>query len=299
VSQAAFSRDWLALREPFDLAARAAAWQGVDLAAAASDWRGGASTLQVIDLACGSGANLRALAPRLQGAQRWTLVDHDPALLAAVPAALQAWAAATGCHVRIEPDAVHLQGDDWHAEVQLQACDLATGLAQLPLTQAHLVTASALLDLVSARWLDALLAYGRHVPAWLFALSVDGRIDWAPADPDDGWIDQLFGAHQSRDKGFGPALGGAAPLHATRALESLGCTVQSVPSDWDMAAERDGADRALLQALIDGMAQAATEQAPAARTRTAAWRQRREALVTSTRLNVGHLDLLATRVPPA
>jgi len=297
--QTAFSKDWLALREPFDQAARAAAWQGVDLAAAACSWRVDAATLQVIDLACGSGANLRALAPRLPGPQRWTLVDHDPALLAAVPAALQAWAPGAGCHVQAGASGIHLQGAAWSAEVHLQSCDLATGCEQLPMAQAHLVTASALLDLVSAPWLDSLLAHGRDVPAWLFALSVDGRIDWAPGDPDDGWIDGLFRAHQSRDKGFGPALGAAAPARAAQRLQALGCTVQSMPSDWSITAGQGTADSALLQALIDGMAQAAAEQEPSARARVAAWRQRREAAGASTRLTVGHVDLLATRMPMA
>ncbi len=50
-----------------------------------------------------------------------------------------------------------------------------------------LVTASALLDLVSERWLRALAARcAGHGAAVLFALSYDGRIVCSPEDPDDG-----------------------------------------------------------------------------------------------------------------
>ena len=74
-----FSTDWLAQREPFDTAARALAWPsfGPLLETIRPTATAGASTpLRVLDLACGSGANLRALAPRLGGAQVWQMVDH-------------------------------------------------------------------------------------------------------------------------------------------------------------------------------------------------------------------------------
>ena len=293
----AFDSAWLALREPFDLAARGMAWRSVDLAARAREWRGDASTLNVVDLACGSGANLRALAPRLPGAQQWTLVDHDTALLAALPAALRAWAEGAGFDVRAHGSGLHIAGDGWHAEVAPMQHDLAAELPRVPLARAQLVTASALLDLVSGAWFDALLAQGTAVPAWLFALSVDGRTTWAPADTDDAAVDTLFAAHQLRDKGFGPALGPAAPAHAAQRLQASGHAVQAMPSDWHIAAAAGPRDAALLRALIESMAKAAGEQAPSMRGRIAAWQQRRLAALAATRLTIGHIDLLATRSP--
>ena len=69
-----FSADWLALREPLDHASRNAA-----VAAACAAHFAGAETLAVLDLGCGTGSNLRALAPILPERQDWRLVDHDPA----------------------------------------------------------------------------------------------------------------------------------------------------------------------------------------------------------------------------
>jgi hypothetical protein len=72
-----YSPEWLALREPYDIAARNA----VVLDTVASAFLGQA-TISVVDLACGTGATLRAVRPHLPSHQSWTLVDHSLALLA-------------------------------------------------------------------------------------------------------------------------------------------------------------------------------------------------------------------------
>jgi len=67
-----------------------------------------------------------------------------------------------------------------------------------------LVTASALLDLVSEDWLAALAARCRESgAAILFALSYDGRIRCSPEEPNDATICALVNEHQRTDKGFG------------------------------------------------------------------------------------------------
>src|SRR5690606_37934264 len=77
LADAGFSAAWLALREPADHRARAAEL----LPELGAWWRARRGT-HVVDLGAGAGSNLRYLAPRLPGAQWWTLVDRDPALLA-------------------------------------------------------------------------------------------------------------------------------------------------------------------------------------------------------------------------
>lgn len=47
----------------------------------------------MLDLASGTGANLRFLAPLLGGEQHWRLVDHDPVLLARGEEQCGAWVA--------------------------------------------------------------------------------------------------------------------------------------------------------------------------------------------------------------
>ncbi|MBT2323403.1 class I SAM-dependent methyltransferase [Variovorax paradoxus] len=265
---AAFSAEWLALREPFDRAARRESAALLDLQAMAARLRGGDPALCVIDLACGTGANLRELAPRLGGTQRWLLVDHDPRLLAALPEVLE--------------------GPGWHAKARPLHIDLAAALDAVPFREAQLITASALLDLVSASWLDALLRHVRAAnAAVLFALNVDGRVVWEPGLAGDAEVHELFAAHQRRDKGFGPALGAEAVALAIARLDAMGYSVTQVRSDWCIE------DPVMLRAMIEGMAAAALEQEADAQERAEAWKARRLALADCTCLRVGHQDVLA------
>jgi SAM-dependent methyltransferase len=290
-----FSADWLALREPFDHAARSAAAVSLDLRALAVRLRRGDPVLGVLDLACGTGANLRELAPRLGGSQRWLLADHDAGLLAALPDALAAWARAHGLVLRVEPARLRIEAPDWDAEVRLLRIDLALALDAAPLAEAQLVTASALLDLVSASWLDALLGHARASgAAMLFALNVDGRVVWEPGDESDAAVQRLFAAHQQRDKGFGAALGGEAAALAAQRLKAMGYSVTQAGSDWCIDVRVGSHAVAMSIAMIEGTAAAALEQDRAAEGLIGEWKARRLAVVERTCLRVGHRDIVAT-----
>lgn len=274
-----FSAGWLRQREPFDTAARDGAAKRLHLVSrlhaiappAGTPWR-------VIDLGSGTGANQRWLSPRLGGQQQWLVVDHDATLLRGWPASAS--------------------GPGFEADIVCQQRDLARDLETLPWDAAHLVTASALLDLVSAGWLQRLVALAATARvALLFTLSVDGRHDWVPSDPLDSKVSALFGEHQQRDKGFGAALGAHAVPALQRALRGSGYRVLSARSDWWIDGQDSSQAAALQRALIEGMATAASEQNATAKGAMEAWRQRRHALAASGSLRVGHVDLLA--LPPA
>ena len=254
-----FSAHWLALREPADHAARSAA-----LTQLIADAIGSAPQPLILDLAAGTGSNRRYLTAYFPGA-RWLLVDRDPALLARV---------------------------DEAPRVETRVGDLAR-LDEEPamVTGAALVTASALLDLVSEVWLKTLAALcAAEGAAMLFALSYDGRIVCTPEDADDGEIVALVNEHQRTDKGFGPALGPEAMDVAERCFSEPGFHVQRAPSDWVLA---PGAAE-LQRQLIDGWAQAASEIAPERARLIDRWRERRFAHVAAgwSEIIVGHEDLI-------
>lgn len=253
-----FDPDWLALREPYDHAVR-----DRDLTTAFVKALGPSPRL--IDLGCGSGSNLRYLAPHLPQAQRWICIDHDPALLTVLEAN--------------RPSGV---------TVRTACLDLAAGLADVPIEPGMGVTAAALLDLTSRVWLDRLVERCRLVPV-LMTLSVDGEMAWAPADPMDGPICDAFWRHQGTDKGFGPALGSEASCYLADRFRRLGHDVRSAKSDWELGAP----DHAILDALLQGIAAAAGEIEPALPIGT--WLERRiaEAKAGHLTLRVGHDDLLA------
>lgn len=305
---AGFSAGWLQQREPFDALARSAAASGLQLQARLAGIRPpGGAAFRVIDLACGTGANLRWLAPLIGGSQQWLVVDHDAALLQHWPQALAGQhagqvAVSEGPAPRGRGDfqgrVLQLTGDGFHAAVVRQQLDLARSMDDLPWRSATLVTASALLDLVSAAWLQQLVAAVTGArAALLVALSVDGRHAWSPADPDDAAVAASFAAHQRRDKGFGgPALGAAAAPALVDALRAAGYQVHSAGSDWRLDGHDGAAALAMQQAMVDGLGAAAQEQAPATAARVRHWQQRRKALAARSMLQVGHLDVLA--LPP-
>jgi len=72
-----FSAGWLSLREPADHAARSLPLTRAVVGALSTEL-----PCRVLDLAAGTGSNVRYLAGHLPSEQRWLLVDHDPALLA-------------------------------------------------------------------------------------------------------------------------------------------------------------------------------------------------------------------------
>jgi len=172
--------------------------------------------------------------------------------------------------------------------------DLATDLARIELPSRCLVTSSALLDLVSDRWLEALVHRCRAAAAdAYFALTYDGRTLCAPAEMEDAEVLELFNRHQRGDKGFGfgPALGPTAAQRAPEIFASLGYRVTTRASDWRIAPH----DAAFQRALLTGWLDAALEIAPQRADALHAWLARRLAHVEAGRsaLTVGHVDLVA------
>jgi hypothetical protein len=272
-----FSADWLRLREPADAAARDSSLVAMQTRAAAT----------IIDLGAGAGSNLRYLAPRIGGAQHWTLVDHDATLLAAAKASTAEWAATLGAH---QGPQLRVETARFSARVETRELDLARDLAALELPRGALVTSSALLDLVSARWLGelALRCAAAEAPV-LFALIYDGRTTCEPAEPEDAEVLALFNRHQLGDKGFGPALGPAAPRATEQAFAQLGYRIETRASDWRLEPREAGLQRA----LVDGWLGAALEMAPERAGVLRDWHRRRLEHVAHgrSRIVVGHADL--------
>lgn len=316
-----FDAAWLALREAADTRARAdfaprdmvlpRSEQGSEQGSALGPAQGPVpapiptsnpvrAPLRILDLATGTGANLRYLAPRLGGDQEWLLTDRDRDLLDALPAAMAAWAGACGYRLHGKADATAVTGPGFRCRWRRLQIDLARDLGRLPIEGHRLVTASALLDLVSAGWVEALSAGVRAAGASvLFALTFDGRLECTPALADDAWVFGLLNRHQRTDKGFGPALGPTAAARAAAALARRGYRVECRSSDWRIAP----AESALQEALLRGCVEAARALEPgAARRLEAWWHERMESLGRGeSRILVGHRDLAATlpATPPA
>jgi hypothetical protein len=248
---------WLTLREPFDAAARSRT-----LTQAVVGHLPSARPLRVVDLGSGRGANIRYLSPELPHPQEWLAVDRDVELLASVPTNVT-----TRC-LELGP---------------LDDPQICAGR--------HLVTASALLDLVSGAWLATLADRCRDVGAVvLFALSYDGRSVCDPVEPEDDAVRELFNRHQRQsDKGFGAAAGPDAVERAAGCFRQVGYDVRCERSDWQLPSSA----RELQRLLIAGWAQAASEAAPDQAPTIERWLARRLDHVDRgrSRIVVGHQDL--------
>ncbi|AYN43503.1 class I SAM-dependent methyltransferase [Streptomyces dangxiongensis] len=268
-----YAPEWLQLREPADAAARAAdLLDPLRIRLAEGPARAGG--LAVHDLGCGTGSMGRWLAPRLDGAQHWILHDRDPYLLH-FAAVASPRAAADGSGVTVETR----RGD-------------VARLTPDALTGASLVTASALLDVLTREEIENLAdaCADAGCPA-LLTLSVAGRVELAPADPLDAEITDAFNAHQRRAGLLGPD----AVTVAGEAFAARGATVRVRPSPWRLGP----GEAALTGQWLRGWVGAAVEQRPELRDRAERYL---DALLAACeagelRVTVHHTDLLALPRP--
>ena len=258
-----FSAEWLKLREPYDKRAR-----NTLVLDAVLDLLAERPSVAIVDLACGTGSTFRALSPRIRARQAWRLVDNDLSLLARAP--------------RSSHD----------INVSAAPVDLNRDLEAAFDSPADLITTSALLDLVSADWLNrfAVEAAARGLPVYA-ALSYDGRAELAPTDALDQRIVASVNRHQRTDKGFGPALGPSAAETAIATFERVGYVVTHGLADWEFGPE----DREIQMEILAGWAAAAREIGEPKPPEIIDWLKRRRALIADGRssIRVGHVDLLA------
>lgn len=277
--------EWLRLREAADWEARSPR-----LVQQVIDAIGSVDTLRVLDLATGTGSNVRYLAERLPGRQRWLVVDRSPDLLALVTERTASWAAARGYQCQAGATGLRVRHDSLDCEIETLQRDLRVLDAGL-FAARHLVTASALLDLVSESWLRSLAAHCRDAgAAALFALTYNGASSCSPVEPEDELVRELLNQHQHTDKGLGGvAAGPDAVACAERSFIEVGYQVRVEPTDWNLgAAEAD-----MQRYLVGDWARAAAELSPDPR--ISSWRDRRLAHIGAgrSRIVVRHHDLAA------
>jgi hypothetical protein len=262
---AEFTPEWLTLREPVDAAARSA-----ELVDRLTDLFRGRDRLVIRDLGCGTGSMGRWLSPLLPNPQHWIMQDREPDLLAHVYMGVTSTAPVT---------------------VETRLGDLG-GVTAADLAGTSLVTASALLDILTVGEVDRLAAacVEARVPA-LFTLSVLGEVELSPAEPFDAEVGAAFNEHQRRVQDGRRLLGPDAPAAIVKSFERRGVTVHVARSPWQL-----GGDHPELTAeWLRGWVGAAVEQRPELAAESAAYLRQRLDAVSAGQLSgaVGHVDVLA------
>jgi hypothetical protein len=264
-----YSPGWLELREGADASARATA-----LLSPLLTHLTGAASLVIRDLGCGTGSMARWLAGRLPGPQHWILTDRDPDLLDQALRQMPT-AAADGTPVTAEARRADVAG--------LTAADLAG---------TSLVTASALLDLLTADEVEHLAAacVDAACPA-LFTLTVVGRVEMTPPDPLDAEMSAAFTDHLRRGVEHRHLLGPEAADAAAEAFDRRGATVRQHPSPWRLGP----AQARLMAEWLRGWVPAAAAARPRLAAAQDIYLRRRlgAAAAGDLRVTVHHRDLLA------
>jgi len=251
----------------------------------------------LLDLGAGTGSLFRFLAPMIGRPQRWVFADADEKLLQAGLVRTAQWAERHGLVARFSrgprPSGLTVQAPLGPWRIETLPVDLAEAPRGLPLAEADAVVCSALLDLVSRRWMERLFA--RLQQPFYASLSVDGRDGWFPRDLADLALRRAFARDQRRDKGLGLALGAEAAPTALQILAARGYETYEAASDWRIAR-----GEVRLSRLFAGMtAQAALQGEPERRRSFEAWMAARNRQATAGKLaiRIGHRDILA--FPPA
>lgn len=264
-----FSVDWLNQREHADHRARDS-----ELLNLAKSWlrcrQSGGEHQTVVDLGAGTGSTFRAFSQDEDGQAltRWHLVDQDTALLG---------------------EATRRHGHT--SRFNTFAQDLSD-IENLPLHEADLVTASALLDLVGEHFIDQLVntLVQKPKPIALYAaLNYDGKTNWFPAHPLDKPVLLAFNCDQQRDKGFGPALGPQASNYLEQSFKGLNYDVFVAESAWSLSAS----DSALVIDLINGISDAVSSNPELNAAQLKNWTDYRLANAKNGTCFVGHTDFLA------
>lgn len=262
------SSEWLALREPEDADTRS---RELALTAAALLPNG---PIVVHDLGSGIGSMMRWLAPRLPGPQTWILHDWNADLIER---------AIDGAH---PPDR-----DNAAISVYSRTGNLAN-LRPTDLVGASLVTASALLDVLTSRETHAIVnaCVRARCPA-LLALSVTGDVRLSPRDELDATFEHAFNAHQLRQAVNRQQLGRYGAPIARGLFTQAGWHVRPRTTVWRLDHRRPR----LLSEWFYGWVDAAVEQDLGLRTEAKRYRQLRTSQIDRGELaaHVRHVDLLA------
>jgi SAM-dependent methyltransferase len=273
-----FSPEWLSLREAADHRSRSEA-----LARAVADRFADRDQIDIVDLGCGTGSNLRCTSRWLENAhQNWTLVDYDARLLAAASEKLSVWADRA---IKDDAGLVLTKGRKT-LTVTFRQADLTTELDAALGAAPTLVTASAFFDLCSTSFIETFAAAVALRRATFYTvLTYNGEQRWTPTHMIDEAMAAAFHAHQVTDKGFGASAGPNAPMALQTAFQRAGYLVSEGNSPWQLNGQ---IDQALIGELVPGFAGAVRETGAVDPSTIDGWLR-----IARTGAHVGHTDTLA------
>jgi SAM-dependent methyltransferase len=302
-----FSSEWLSMREPIDHRSRNSGIKSQVSKYFSHFLVSPDQPLRVLDLGCGTGSNLRAVANLLPDFQHWTLMDHDLNLLHAAREALQQWgdvelldsgvelegldqvpssvSSLSSHQTQGEPKPMLLKYSGKTLKIEFCQIDLAIDIEHLLGRSFDLVTAAAFFDLVSESWIKRFCE--NLQTAFYTALTYNGVEQWLPSCHVDGDVLRAFHQDQKSDKGFGIATGPKATEVLVAYLKVNQFVSEVASSPWVLEGRND---LALIESLAKGSAQAVRRTGVLEESVIQQWTERNRAIDTC---EIGHFDLWA------
>jgi hypothetical protein len=186
-----------------------------DCIEALTGWYEGRSSISVLDLSAGIGANVRALAPLLPNDQTWTLCARHQREADEARDYLTRWDPA----FKQDGDVLKLQKDGTRLDVRIVVANPVRDLVKALEPRADLVTVS--LDAVRypAAMIRQLAAHvAQRKAAFYGNVIYDGRLRFSPHHAADSAMTAAFHRSLMRDDGAGAAAG---PMAASELAEQF------------------------------------------------------------------------------
>ena len=228
-----FQEEWLAIRYPFDLAAR-----NKEVEAAFLDYFYGYDELQIIDIGSGTGNNFRYWFSKLPISQSWTFVELNPLLAEISLAKAKKYLEASDWEVSISKNqlsASFREGVQKHKKIRIQI--LETSFLELPfghqlLGNPDFLMANAVFDLLTAKMFDRFAEQLiEHKIPLLSTINFVGMRFQNPTKEDELFTNYYL-QHMQRLQTFGRTLGTDCTTHATSFFKKKGQSYTLGESNW-------------------------------------------------------------------
>ncbi|MEQ8706997.1 MAG: class I SAM-dependent methyltransferase [Phaeodactylibacter sp.] len=287
-----FATNWLEERYRFDVAAR-----NPRVEAACLQYFSDHTSVSIIDIGAGTGANFIYLAEKLPQSQQWALLELNPTLLKHARERLKIWGAAKGYAVSESTQELHFKKSQQHISVRFVNGSFLELPQLLPLQRYHLVTASAVFDLLSKEMLQRLVQtfHGNRL-ALLATLNYES-MSYLPADAADEHWTGLYEKHMQRSQDFGRALGPDCASYLEHCYKELPKDqLLRAPSRWQI----EPGDAAMHQHMLEFLERSLNEMASIGHSgqELQQWLQQKHQCLQDRqlRLTVTHSDLFTAPV---
>jgi len=302
-----FSQEWLSLREPVDHRSRNLELQSKVAQCFSNHIARLDQPFRVLDLGCGTGSNLRAMANLLPDFQHWILVDYDIDLLHSARQSLGEWGAIQADKAALQthhsddaeflfsllksrqqhdgPEPLTINYLDKTIQIHFCRLDLHLDIEVLLRARYDLVTAAAFFDLVSENWIKR---FCENLESNFYTtLTYNGTEQWLPTLTIDQEVLAAFHKDQLSDKGFGVAAGPQATQMLMDHLHANQFTLEKGSSPWILSGL---SDRSLIESLALGSAEAVHRTRTVDESVLKQWADRNHNLE---QCEIGHWDLWA------